>query len=57
MKDNGVRPDNCISSFGLRSNFEGLENILNEMENDSNIVMDWRSGESAQGVGVVWQLL
>ncbi|KAL3643415.1 hypothetical protein CASFOL_014230 [Castilleja foliolosa] len=48
MKDNGIRPDNlsyriCINSFGLRSNFEGLENMLKEMENDSNIVMDWNT--------------
>ncbi|GFP98291.1 pentatricopeptide repeat-containing protein at4g21705 mitochondrial [Phtheirospermum japonicum] len=55
MKDNGVQPDNlsyriCINSFGLRSNFEGLENILNEMENDSNIVMDWNTYASVANI-------
>ncbi|KAL8032611.1 hypothetical protein ABFX02_13G107500 [Erythranthe guttata] len=48
MRENGIAPDNlsyriCINSFGVRSDIEGLENILNEMESDSNIVMDWNT--------------
>ncbi|KAH6792918.1 hypothetical protein C2S52_003395 [Perilla frutescens var. hirtella] len=48
MKKHGVQPDNlsyriCINSFGVRSDIEGLEKILNEMENDVHITMDWNT--------------
>lgn len=48
MKEHGVQPDNlsyriCINSYGDRSDIEGLEKILNEMENDAHIVMDWNT--------------
>ncbi|KAK4485224.1 hypothetical protein RD792_007852 [Penstemon davidsonii] len=48
MKENGVLPDNlsyriCINSYGVRCDIEGLENVLNKMENDSHIVMDWNT--------------
>ncbi|PIM97435.1 hypothetical protein CDL12_30095 [Handroanthus impetiginosus] len=48
MKENGVQPDNlsyriCINSFRVRSDIEGMEKMLNEMENDTHIVMDWNT--------------
>lgn len=48
MKQHGIQPDNmsyriCINSFGVRSDIEGLEKILNEMENDAHITMDWNT--------------
>ncbi|KAL8468015.1 hypothetical protein ACS0TY_031312 [Phlomoides rotata] len=48
MKEHSVQPDNlsyriCINSFGVRSDIEGLKNILSEMENDGQIVMDWNT--------------
>ncbi|KAK4439937.1 Pentatricopeptide repeat-containing protein, mitochondrial [Sesamum alatum] len=48
MKENDVQPDNlsyriCINSLGVRSDIEGLEKILTEMETDSHIVMDWNT--------------
>lgn len=48
MKEIGVRPDNlsyriCINSYGARSDIEGMERVLNEMENQSYIVMDWNT--------------
>ncbi|KAJ8549574.1 hypothetical protein K7X08_033281 [Anisodus acutangulus] len=48
MKEIGVRPDNlsyriCINSYGARSDTEGMERVLNEMENQSYIVMDWNT--------------
>ncbi|XP_059291859.1 pentatricopeptide repeat-containing protein At4g21705, mitochondrial [Lycium ferocissimum] len=48
MKEIGVRPDNlsyriCINSYGAKSDIEGMERVLNEMENQSYIVMDWNT--------------
>ncbi|CAA0825293.1 Pentatricopeptide repeat-containing protein -mitochondrial [Striga hermonthica] len=48
MKDSGIQPNNlsyrlCINSYGVRSDIEGMENILDEMESDSSIVMDWKT--------------
>lgn len=48
MKEHGVQPDNlsyriCINSFGVRSDIEGLERVLNEMEDDAHITMDWNT--------------
>ncbi|KAK4347145.1 hypothetical protein RND71_033484 [Anisodus tanguticus] len=48
MKEIGVRPDNlsyriCINSYGARSDIEGMERVLNEMENQPYIVMDWNT--------------
>ncbi|KAM3362348.1 pentatricopeptide repeat-containing protein, mitochondrial [Capsicum galapagoense] len=48
MKEIGIRPDNlsyriCINSYGARSDIEGMERVLNEMENQSFIVMDWNT--------------
>ncbi|XP_006347052.1 pentatricopeptide repeat-containing protein At4g21705, mitochondrial [Solanum tuberosum] len=48
MKEIGVCPDNlsyriCINSYGARSDIEGMERVLNEMENQSFIVMDWNT--------------
>ncbi|KAF5474397.1 hypothetical protein F2P56_006299 [Juglans regia] len=48
MKKNGVSPDNfsyriCINSYGVRSDLEGMENILKEMERQPYIVMDWNT--------------
>lgn len=46
MKDNGVSPDNfsyriCINAYGARSDISGMENILQEMESQPDISMDW----------------
>ncbi|KAJ8545536.1 hypothetical protein K7X08_018119 [Anisodus acutangulus] len=48
MKEIGVHPDNlsyriCINSYGARSDIEGMERVLNEMENQPYIVMDWNT--------------
>lgn len=48
MKKNGVYPDNlsyrtCINSYGERSDIDGMEKVLNEMENQTHIVMDWNT--------------
>ncbi|CAK9152523.1 unnamed protein product [Ilex paraguariensis] len=48
MKEDGVPPDNlsyriCINSYGVRSDIEGMETILKEMESQSRIVMDWNT--------------
>ncbi|PSS24643.1 Pentatricopeptide repeat-containing protein [Actinidia chinensis var. chinensis] len=48
MKRNEVSPDNfsyriCINSYGVRSDIEGMEKILKEMESQSQIVMDWNT--------------
>lgn len=48
MKENQVLPDNfsyriCINSYGLRSDFGGLERVLKEMETRPDIVMDWNT--------------
>lgn len=46
MKDNKVSPDNysyriCLNSYGVRSDIEGMERILTEMESQPHIKMDW----------------
>lgn len=46
MKENGVSPDNfsyriCINSYGARSELSSMENVLQEMESQSHISMDW----------------
>ncbi|RZB63538.1 pentatricopeptide repeat-containing protein At4g21705, mitochondrial [Glycine soja] len=48
MKQNQVLPDNfsyriCINSYGVRSDFGGVERVLKEMETQPNIVMDWNT--------------
>lgn len=48
MKENNVSPDNfsyrlCINSYGVRSDLEGMEKILKEMECQHHIVMDWNT--------------
>ncbi|XP_028775583.1 pentatricopeptide repeat-containing protein At4g21705, mitochondrial [Neltuma alba] len=48
MKKNKVLPDNfsyriCINAFGVRSDVDGIERTLKEMENQSHIVMDWNT--------------
>ncbi|KAJ6396885.1 hypothetical protein OIU77_021840 [Salix suchowensis] len=48
MKENYVLPDNfsyrlCINSYGARGDLEGMEKILNEMEHQPDIVMDWNT--------------
>ncbi|XP_027364509.1 pentatricopeptide repeat-containing protein At4g21705, mitochondrial isoform X2 [Abrus precatorius] len=48
MKENQVLPDNfsyriCINSYGVRSDIDGMETILEEMENQPHIVMDWNT--------------
>lgn len=46
MKKNGVSPDNfsyriCISSHGARSDLNSMEKVLEEMESQPFISMDW----------------
>lgn len=48
MKKNRVSPDNfsyriCINSYGARSDIEGMETVLREMESQPQIVMDWNT--------------
>ncbi|KAI9120603.1 hypothetical protein K1719_007636 [Acacia pycnantha] len=48
MKKNNVLPDNfsyriCVNAFGARSDIDGIERTLKEMENQSHIVMDWNT--------------
>lgn len=48
MKDNGVLPDNfsyriCINSYGTRSDIDAMEKVLEEMEHQPQIVVDWNT--------------
>lgn len=48
MKENNVSPDNfsyriCMNSYGVRSDIEGMEKVLKEMESQPCIVMDWNT--------------
>ncbi|CAI9087470.1 OLC1v1021545C1 [Oldenlandia corymbosa var. corymbosa] len=48
MKANGVTPDNlsyriCINSYGVRSDFDGMEKVLREMENQPGMKVDWNT--------------
>ncbi|XP_008225086.1 PREDICTED: pentatricopeptide repeat-containing protein At4g21705, mitochondrial [Prunus mume] len=48
MKENNVPPDNfsyriCVNSYGVRSDLEGMEKVLEEMESQPHIVMDWNT--------------
>ncbi|XP_020093505.1 pentatricopeptide repeat-containing protein At4g21705, mitochondrial-like [Ananas comosus] len=48
MKNNGVYPDNfsyriCINSYGTRSDIYGMEKVLEEMEHQPQIVVDWNT--------------
>ncbi|KAM6594716.1 hypothetical protein CsatA_002419 [Cannabis sativa] len=48
MKDNNVSPDNfsyriCMNSYGVRSDIEGMERVLKEMESQPEITMDWNT--------------
>ncbi|THU73489.1 hypothetical protein C4D60_Mb04t23380 [Musa balbisiana] len=48
MKTNGVLPDNfsyriCINSYGTMSDINGMEMILEEMEHQPQIVVDWNT--------------
>ncbi|CAB4277541.1 unnamed protein product [Prunus armeniaca] len=46
MKEEGVSPDNfsyriCMSSYGMRSDISSMEKVLEEMEREQHISMDW----------------
>ncbi|RAL44827.1 hypothetical protein DM860_003586 [Cuscuta australis] len=48
MKKHGVNPDNlsyrtCINSYGERADIDGMEKVLNEMENQTYLNMDWNT--------------
>ncbi|KAL8152156.1 hypothetical protein V2J09_009916 [Rumex salicifolius] len=48
MKKNHVFPDNysyriCISSFGVKSDIDGMEKMMKEMETQSHIAVDWNT--------------
>lgn len=52
MKAENIFPDNfsyriCINSYGARSDLEGMEIILREMESQPHIVLDWNTYASA----------
>lgn len=52
MKKNGISPNNfsyriCINSCGERSDFESMEKLLEEMECQSHITMDWTTYSTA----------
>ncbi|KAM2987325.1 hypothetical protein FF2_007507 [Malus domestica] len=46
MKEKGVSPDSfsyriCMSSYGVRSDLSGVEKVLEKMESQPHISMDW----------------
>ncbi|XP_047334279.1 pentatricopeptide repeat-containing protein At4g21705, mitochondrial-like [Impatiens glandulifera] len=46
MKNNGISPDSfsyriCMNSYSARSDIINMEKLLNEMENRTDIIMDW----------------
>jgi len=48
MKSNGIIPDQfsyriCINSYGVKADFFGLENTLEEMECELQIIVDWNT--------------
>ncbi|KAL6642870.1 hypothetical protein ACP70R_021051 [Stipagrostis hirtigluma subsp. patula] len=48
MKSNGIIPDNfsyrtCINSYGIKADFFGMEKMLEEMECEPHIVIDWNT--------------
>lgn len=48
MKENKVLPDNfsyriCMNSYGERSDTEGMEELLREMETQPHIAVDWNT--------------
>ncbi|XP_030528730.1 pentatricopeptide repeat-containing protein At4g21705, mitochondrial [Rhodamnia argentea] len=48
MKENKVLPDNfsyriCMNSYGERSDIEGMEELLREMETQPHIAVDWNT--------------
>ncbi|KAK4797824.1 hypothetical protein SAY86_030150 [Trapa natans] len=48
MMERGVRPDNfsyriCMNSYGARSDIQGMDRILKEMETQPHIAMDWNT--------------
>ncbi|GMN50814.1 hypothetical protein TIFTF001_019963 [Ficus carica] len=48
MKESKLSPDNfsyriCMNSYGVRSDLDGMEKVLKEMESQSNMVMDWNT--------------
>ena len=48
MKSNGIIPDQfsyriCINSYGVKADFFGLENTLEEMECEPQITVDWNT--------------
>lgn len=48
MKANGVSPDNfsyriCINAYGVRSDLQGVEEVLKDMESQPHITMDWNT--------------
>ncbi|KAK1395614.1 pentatricopeptide repeat-containing protein, mitochondrial-like [Heracleum sosnowskyi] len=52
MKKSGIPPDNssyriCINSCGERSDFNNMEKLLEDMERQPNITMDWTTYNTA----------
>lgn len=48
LKENGILPDHfsyklCITSYGMRSDLDRMEKVLEEMEHQSHITMDWNA--------------
>ncbi|GMH24293.1 hypothetical protein Nepgr_026136 [Nepenthes gracilis] len=55
MKETGVCPDNfsyriCINSYGSRSDFNSIENLLNEVESQPDFGIDWSTYTTAASV-------
>ncbi|KAK1284417.1 Pentatricopeptide repeat-containing protein [Acorus calamus] len=55
MKKNKVSPDNfsyriCMNSYGVRSDIEMAEIILEEMEKQPHIVVDWNTYSTMAGI-------
>ncbi|KAG9441048.1 hypothetical protein H6P81_016902 [Aristolochia fimbriata] len=55
MKEKEVVPDTfsyriCINSYGERSDLEGMEKVLKEMESQPHIVMDWNTYSAVANV-------
>ncbi|KAK1260785.1 Pentatricopeptide repeat-containing protein [Acorus gramineus] len=55
MKKNKVSPDNfsyriCMNSYGVRSDIEMAERILDEMEKQPHIAVDWNTYSTMAGI-------
>lgn len=59
MKESGIRPDNssyriCINICAERSDFINMEKLLEDMENQPHITMDWTTYSTAVSHYIKW---